>query len=111
VDIINGEEPSVESLLGTNIPALSTVYFPGKVGIQTHEPGNYELAVNGEVRAKEVRVETGWSDFVFDNNYNLMPLQQVEAFILKNHHLPDVPSQENVNRNGVQLGSINSKLL
>ena len=56
-------------------------YFPGKVGIQTKNSGNYELAVKGEVRAKEVRVETGWSDFVFDMDYPLLSLKNLEAFI------------------------------
>lgn len=111
VDVVNGNEPSVENLLGLSATGSALAYFPGQVGIQTHEPGSYELAVNGEIRAKEVRVETGWSDFVFEKNYPLRSLKDVEAFIDKNKHLPDVPSEKEVAKNGVELGTVNSKLL
>lgn len=111
IDVVNGNEPSVESMLLTPLNGSATAYFAGKVGIQTKNPGDYELAVNGKVRAKEVRVETGWSDFVFQKDYPLLSLKEVEDFIEKNKHLPSVPSENEVARNGIELGSINSKLL
>jgi hypothetical protein len=55
----------------------------GNVGIGTTNP-TYKLAVNGTVRAKEIIVDTGWSDFVFDKNYRLPPLGEVEQFIISN---------------------------
>ncbi|MGX5689560.1 hypothetical protein [Arcticibacter tournemirensis] len=109
VDIVNGNEPSIQGLL--NLGHNSNSYFAGKVGIQTSDPGNYELAVNGKVRAKEVRVEGGWSDFVFEKGYPLLPLSDVEMFILKNKHLPNVPSEREIARDGINLGSVNSRLL
>jgi hypothetical protein len=111
VDVVNGNEPSVETLLGLSGTGAAIAYFPGKVGIQTQDPGNYSLAVNGNVRAKEVRVETSWSDFVFEKDYPLLPLKDVETFIGNNKHLPDVPSEKEVAKNGIELGTINSKLL
>lgn len=111
IDVINGNEPSIESMLPSSANGSAMAYFPGKVGIQTKNTENYELAVNGKVRAKEVRVETGWSDFVFQKGYPLLPLKEVEAFIEKNKHLPSVPSENEVAKNGIELGSINSKLL
>jgi len=110
VDLVNGNEPSVESLLGSSATA-NNGYFPGKVGILTTNPGSYELAVNGKIRAKEVRVEAAWSDFVFEKDYPLLPLKDVEAFIDKNKHLPDVPSEAEIQKNGVELGKVHSKLL
>lgn len=82
----------------------------GNVGIGTTNPTT-KLSVNGHIRAKEVTVETGWSDFVFYDNYNLMPLSEVEQFVKENKHLPEIPSQSEVEENGVQLGEISSKLL
>ncbi|RNL68055.1 hypothetical protein ED312_23320, partial [Sinomicrobium pectinilyticum] len=43
----------------------------GNMGVGTVNPGTWKLAVNGNIRAKEIKVETGWSDFVFEDSYNL----------------------------------------
>ena len=83
----------------------------GNVGIGTTNPGTYKLAVNGEIRAKEVIVETGCSDFVFEEHYALRPLNEVEAFIKANKHLPDIPSEKEVSENGLGLGEMQAKLL
>ncbi len=83
----------------------------GNVGIGTLDPGSWKLAVNGNIRAKEIKVETGWSDFVFDPDYDLPSLKEVENYIKQHGHLKDIPSQKEVEKNGVNLGEINSKLL
>ena len=72
---------------------------------------NYRLAVNGAIRAKEIKVETGWSDFVFEDDYRLRPLAEVEQFIKENKHLPDIPSAKEVETNGVNVGEMEAKLL
>ena len=82
----------------------------GNVGIGTNNP-TQKLSVNGTIQAKEIIVNTGWSDFVFDNNYKLRPLTELEQFVKTNKHLPEIPSQQQVEKNGVQLGDISSKLL
>jgi hypothetical protein len=86
-------------------------YFSGKVGIGTYNPGDYELAVNGEIRAKEIKVETDWSDFVFADNYKLMPLNKLEKYIKTNKSLPGIPKEKEVVQEGVNLGEMQSKLL
>lgn len=58
-----------------------------------------------------VVTETGWSDFVFDDDYNLPSLNEVENFINENNHLPDIPSAEDVEENGVSVGEMQAKLL
>ena len=83
----------------------------GNVGIGTVNPGAFRLAVNGKIRAKEIKVEAGWSDFVFEDDYYLRPLTDVEAFIQTHKHLPDIPSAQEVEENGVNLGEMESKLL
>lgn len=83
----------------------------GNVGIGTTDPGSYKLAVNGHVRAKEIKVETGWSDFVFEPDYKLLSLKETEEYIKKNGHLPEIPSAKEVEANGINLGEMNAKLL
>ena len=53
----------------------------------------------------------GWSDFVFGNDYNLLTLSEVEDYIDKNGHLPDIPSEAEVEENGINIGEMQAKLL
>jgi len=71
----------------------------------------YKLHVNGKIRAKEIVVETGWADFVFESDYKLRSLEEVESYIQDNGHLPDVPSAEDVAENGVTVGEMEAVLL
>jgi hypothetical protein len=82
----------------------------GNVGIDQPNPTK-KLEVNGTIRSKEVIVETGWPDYVFANDYNLLPLSELEKYIAKHHHLPEVPSEAEVAENGVALGEMNATLL
>jgi hypothetical protein len=78
----------------------------------TSIPSGVKMAVNGKINCKEVEVTlTGWSDFVFAEDYNLRTLEEVEAYINENNHLPDVPSEKEVLENGVNIGEMNSTLL
>ena len=82
-----------------------------RIGAGSGNPGN-ALEVNGIVRSKEVLVEiTGWSDFVFEEDYKLMSLAEVEQFVKQHGHLPDVPSANEVEENGIGLGEMNALLL
>jgi hypothetical protein len=84
----------------------------GHVGIGTREPGSFKLAVNGSLKAKEVVISsTGWADFVFNDNYKLPSLEETEKFIKKNRHLPDMPTEEEVLENGIELSVMQKKLL
>jgi len=83
----------------------------GSVGIGTLNPGSYKLAVNGTIRAKEVIVDTGWSDYVFKPDYKLASLSEVEGAIKKEGHLPGIPSAADVAEHGISVGDMQSKLL
>ncbi|WP_268225828.1 hypothetical protein [Sinomicrobium oceani] len=83
----------------------------GSLGIGTTNPGTWKLAVNGNIRAKEIKVETGWSDFVFEDSYNLPTLEEVEQHIKEKGHLKDIPSAKEVEENGIFLGEMDAKLL
>lgn len=83
----------------------------GFVGIGTSSP-KFLLDVNGNLRAREVKVEGGiWPDYVFNKSYQLPSLLETEQFILKNGHLPGIPSAKEVKKDGVNLGEMNGKLL
>lgn len=71
----------------------------------------YRLSVKGKIRAEEVKIYTTWADFVFEKNYNLPTLYEVESYIKENGHLKDIPSAEEVKENGVKLGEMNKLLL
>lgn len=83
----------------------------GSVGIGTATP-TYTLSVNGSIGCKELTVtSSGWADFVFKDNYRLPSLQEVELFISRNKHLPGIPSEAEVEENGVSVGDMSKKLL
>lgn len=64
------------------------------------------------MHAKEVKVDMqGWADFVFKNDYSLLPLEAVQKFIAKNGHLPGIPSEKQVLKEGINLGTMNKHLL
>jgi hypothetical protein len=69
--------------------------------------GKLKLFVNGTIGAKEVVVSlTKWADYVFEKNYNLKSLKEVDAYIQANKHLPEVPSEKEVVENGVAMGEM-----
>lgn len=77
--------------------------------------GWYHLIVWGDALMKRAKVAvpgtTAWSDYVFADDYKLRPLEEVEKFIEENKHLPDVPSAEEVVREGLDLGAMDATLL
>jgi hypothetical protein len=76
-------------------------------------PDGYKLAVNGKIVAEKILVTTfpNWPDYVFEKNFKLPTLKSVEQFIEKNGHLPNMPSAAEAQKNGVELGEMNTKLL
>jgi hypothetical protein len=83
----------------------------GNVGIGTTS-AQAKLAVNGEIFSTRVRVtQTGWSDFVFEPAYKLPTLHEVEQFIREHKHLPEIPSSKEVQKDGLDLGEMDKKLL
>lgn len=83
-----------------------TVSATDNVGIGTITP-NEKLSVNGKIRAHEVKVETAnWPDYVFEPDYKLPSLTEIEAYIQKNKHLPEMPSAAQLTDKGLELGEM-----
>lgn len=67
--------------------------------------GNTEI--NGKLKTKQVTVTaSGWADYVFSKDYKLKSLPEVETYINQNRHLPNIPSSENLQKSGVDLGEL-----
>ncbi|RPE08829.1 hypothetical protein EGT74_17530 [Chitinophaga lutea] len=81
------------------------------IGTLTDDPA-YKLQVKGSIKAQRVKVTlTGWPDFVFRPGYALPSLQELEAYVKEHRHLPNIPSEQEVLRDGVDLGDMNRQLL
>jgi hypothetical protein len=83
----------------------------GNVGIGINTPEN-KLDVNGTIHSKEVKVDlNGWPDYVFTEKHSLPTLDEIKRYIDQNHHLPDIPSEREITKNGLNLGEINRLLV
>ena len=84
----------------------------GNLSIGTPDAKGYKLAVNGKIRAHEIKIETAnWPDYVFAKDYKLLSLMETERHIQEKGHLPGIPSADEAKANGVDLGDMNAKLL
>jgi hypothetical protein len=97
---------------------LGRGYFSEAVAIGTPLPDPYMLGVKGNVgidgtlEADVISVvNVTLPDYVFNDHYNLRALEEVEKYINENHHLPDVPSAEEVRENGMDITEMNNALL
>ena len=116
--------------IGDGDDALTITDDNGRVGVGTPDPlaqfqvigdvsigalavpEGYMLAVDGKVIAKEIRVQADpWPDYVFKNDYSLPALPELESQIRAAGHLPGIPSAEEVNAEGIELGDMNRRLL
>lgn len=95
---------------GANFKNLSLAPFGGNVGIGTVNP-QHLLHVAGTIGAEKVLVTSTGADYVFAPGYRLKPLSEVARYIQANHHLPDIPSAEEVKRKGMGVGEMEAKLL
>ena len=84
----------------------------GNIGIGTTQP-DQKLTVKGKIHAEEVIVDLNvpGPDYVFEDDYPLPPLSEVEQHIKQNKHLPGIPTAQEVAENGMSLGEMQTKLL
>lgn len=75
----------------------------------------YRLFVKDGIKTEKIKVEiaanNGWADYVLKENYQLMPLKDLENFINEKGHLPEVPTTQEAIKNGIELKEMNILLL
>ena len=107
---------SIGATYGAIVAPTSGLIVEGNVGIGTtltNNPNNYKLTVNGKILCEKIKVigDVPGADYVFDKDYNLTSLNNLESFIVKNKHLPEVPSADEMKKNGIDLTDMNILLL
>ncbi len=94
------------------------IFNTGKVTVGTDQydnDPNYIFYVRKGIKAEQIKVENpaanGWADYVFKKDYELKTLEEVEKHIQEKGHLPNIPSAADVEKNGINLGEMDAKLL
>lgn len=89
-----------------------TIDGNGFIGINTSDTKGYRFAVNGSAIATSmtVKLNQSWPDYVFKKDYQLPSLTEVKTYIDQNHHLPEMPSEQEVIKDGINLGEMNKLL-
>jgi hypothetical protein len=91
-----------------------SVYIANDVRIgTTQQATGYSVSVNGKIACTELLVQApaSWPDYVFTKDYDLMSLPELEKNIRTNKHLPGIPSSKEVEKDGIQVGEMQKKLL
>jgi hypothetical protein len=85
------------------------LYIGPEIPKSTGSHANARLSVDGKILAKEIWVNihaSNWADFVFNKNYKLKDLMEVDAFIEREKHLPDIPSAVDLAKEGLSLAEM-----
>jgi hypothetical protein len=105
----------ITKVTASNAVGNSQIFDNGtSVGIGTTSitDPTYKLYVENGIRTRKVKIDQlSWADFVFDKNYVLPSLTDVEKYIQANKRLPGVPSAGEVANNGVDVGDSQAMLL
>lgn len=120
LEIRTGQQPAGAAFQNGRVFTVSnagTVHIGPKLNWTT--PGEtaeaFKLYVEGGIRTERVKVDVanlnGWADYVFKPGYTLMSTEELETYINTHHHLPGVPSAEEVVANGIDLAEMNKILL
>ncbi len=68
----------------------------------------FAVRADGKVYAREVEINNvaNFPDYVFDKNYPLKPITEVDTYIQKNKHLPGFESADHYEKNGLNVGDL-----
>lgn len=109
---VSNNKPFVNYM--TNVGEIMRFQTTGDVSIGTTISAHgYKLSVGGKIMTEGIRVQSvaNWPDFVFNSNYSLSSLDDLEKYIKLNGHLPNIPSAKVVKEEGISLEEMSSKLL
>lgn len=109
--VIGNAPKSTNALLELTSPESysdSTVFL-----ISSNNRRLFQVGSNGIVRAREIIVDdaNNWPDYVFKDDYYLVPMDELREYITANRHLPNIPSAKEIEENGVHLAEMNRLLL
>ncbi|MCF6132828.1 beta strand repeat-containing protein [Flavobacterium wongokense] len=97
---------------GASSESNGKVYI-GSTATYPNTTGNYRLFVEGGILTEKVKVAlrstANWADYVFEKNYDLMPLKNVEEYINTHKHLPGINSAADLSKNGLDLAEMQAK--
>jgi len=114
LNFIEYDDPFIFNFLQTKDQVnVQMSFHQGKIGIGTKFPDAL-LSVKGHIHTQEVKVDLNGAvapDYVFEKDYSLSSLEETEAYIKTNHHLPEVPSAAEMEENGIELKQMNLLLL
>ncbi len=97
-----------------SVKTNGAITLTGQVGVNIENTySNYALAVDGGIISTKVHIQdvNDWQDRVFDEGYRLMSLNEVEAYVAANRHLPGIPSEAEVRAEGFDMAEMASALL
>ncbi len=105
-----GDESDPNIRVGGNIISEKTIYAEE---IQVKDIAATNLKLEGDLAADKiiVRANGNTADFVFDANYNLKDLSEVDKYVKTHKHLPGIPSADEMDKEGVDLAEMNKLLL
>ncbi|MCL8535551.1 hypothetical protein M9991_01565 [Chryseobacterium gallinarum] len=92
--------------------SFGAINFITNKKIQLAIKPNGNALLNGKFEAKEIKVTSSpTADFVFDENYDLPRLEDIEKHIKEKKHLPEIASAKMMEKEGVNVGEFQIKLL
>lgn len=111
LQVDNNGSMTLRSKTGINFAPLM---LEGRVGVNiVNESEDYAFAVNGGILTDEVMIREveNWYDNVFEDGYDLLSLDELQKYVVKNKHLPDVPSEKEVLESGYKVSEMQGVLL
>ena len=79
-------------------------------------PAGYRLIVQDGILTEKLKVSLrsdaiNWADYVFEPNYKLMPLEEIEKYTKENKHLPNVPSADEITKEGIDVAKVSKMFM
>lgn len=94
---------------------VANIFHVGTNGMFSISNGvqkTFVVEASGLTRARKIKVDADvWADYVFEDNYVLMPLSEVESFLKQHKHLPSIPSEKVMIEEGIDLAEMNVKMM
>lgn len=106
--LVKNDGSTVLSCVGSSV-AFTVNNGSGHAIVVNNSSGDkiFQLHDNGLLRSREIKVDIDiWPDYVFDHTYKLMDLKKLALYIQDNHKLPGIPSSQDIEKNGLNLGQI-----